>query len=42
MTADRRIVSADIGNESVLKIMINDTAKLFFENCNRNFGNFKQ
>ena len=31
----------ELGNESVPKIVINDTKKLFFLNCNQHFGNFK-
>ena len=30
-----------IGNESVPKIIMNDTINLFFLNCNQHFGNFK-
>jgi len=30
-----------IGNESVLKIVINSTLNLFFLKCNQHFGNFK-
>jgi len=29
------------GNESVPKIIINDTKSLFFLNCNPHFGKFK-
>ena len=31
----------DIGDESVPKIVINDTIKVFFLNCKQDFGNFK-
>ena len=38
---DRYITSAfRIGNESVPKIIINDTTKLFL-NCNQHFAHFK-
>jgi len=30
-----------VGNESVPKIIINDTVKFTFLNCNQHFGNFK-
>jgi len=30
-----------IGNESVPKIILNDTIKVFLLSCNQNFGNFK-
>ena len=29
-----------LGSKSVPKIMINDTVKFFFLNCNQHFGNF--
>jgi len=35
-----RLKIETIGNESVLKIIINDTVNLFFK-CNPLFGNFK-
>ena len=30
-----------IANESVPKVIVNDTVKIFFLNCNQPFGNFK-
>jgi len=32
---------AGIGNESVPKIIINETVNLFFLNCSQHFGNFQ-
>ena len=32
--------SLAVGSKSVPKIMINDTVKFFFLNCNQHFGNF--
>ena len=34
------VLISPIGNESLLKIIINDTI-IFFLNCNQHFGNFK-
>ena len=46
MLEDRRVdergvdIDTVIGNESVPKIIINDTV-IFFLHCNQHFGNFK-
>ena len=40
LEAGFRLIFVSIRNESVPKIIINDTINLFF-NCNQHFGNFK-